>query len=71
MFPAQAVSREECPGTCQSTEGAEPDPPASGRRFAEGPGFSGSGALPVDPEYGSEGVQTWMKRKMGHNPGGL
>lgn len=60
MFPAQAVSRAECPGTCQSVEGAVPDPPASGRRFVEDPGSSGNGAPPSNPGYDSEGVQTWM-----------
>lgn len=71
MFPARAVSRAECPGTCQSMEGAVPDPPASGRKFVEGPGFSGNVALPLNPEDDSEGAQTWTKRKKGRNPGGL
>lgn len=67
----QPVSRAECPGTCRSMEGVAPDPPASGRRFVEAPGSSGSGALPVNPEYDSEGAQTWMRRMKGRNPGGL
>lgn len=71
VWSAPAISRAECPGTCQSMEGVVPGPPASGRRFVEGPGSSGNGALPLNPECDSVGVQAWTRRKKGHNPGGL
>lgn len=68
---SRAISRAECPGTCQSMEGVVPGPPASGRRSVEGPGSSGNGALPLNPEYDSEGARPWTRMKKGRNPGGL
>lgn len=54
LTSCQAVSRAKCPGICQSEEEVGPDPPASGRRFVEGPGFSVTGARPSGPEYDSK-----------------
>lgn len=70
-WSAWAISRAECPGTCRSMEEVVPGPQASGRRYVEGPGSSGSEALPLNPEYNSEGAQPWTRRKKGHSPGGL
>lgn len=52
-------------------EAEVPGPPASGRRFAEDPGSSGNGALPLNPEYDSEGVQPWKRRRKDRSSGGL
>lgn len=71
LWLAQGLSKAECPETYQSTEGAVPGPPASGRRFVEGPGSSGSEARLLNSEYDSEGVQLWMRRTRGHNSDGL
>lgn len=68
---SSTFSRAECPKTCQSTEGAGPGPPASGRRSVEGPGSSGNEVLPLDPEYDSEGAQLWRRTRTGCSPGGL
>ena len=68
---AKALSRAECPGTCQSMEAVEPGPPTYGRRSVEGPGSSVNGALPLNPECDSREVQPLTKRKRGHNSGGL
>ena len=62
----------ECPETCQSMVGAVPGPPASGRRFVEGPGSSESEALLLNPECDSVEVQPWTRRRRkGRSPGGL
>lgn len=68
---ARVVSRAECPGTCQSVAEALPDPPASGRRFAEGLGSSGNEALLLYPKYDSEKVRLWTRRMKDCSPGGL
>lgn len=68
---SQAVSRAECPETCQSMVGAVPGPLVSGRRFVEDPGSSGNGALPLNPAHDLEAVQPWMRMMKGQKPGGL
>lgn len=48
-----------------------PGPPASGRRFVEGPESSGNAAPPSNPGYDSEVAQPSTRRKRGRSPGGL
>lgn len=70
-WSSRTLSRAECPGSGRSRGAAVPGPPASGRRSAEGPGSSGSGALPSGPGRSSEGGAPWMRRTTGRNSGDL